>query len=55
MTNLDVRATFVLLPLNSARFDNIANFSDWRADDIQMPPSMPESFVSLEGLRQRRH
>ena len=45
LTGLDLRATFVLLPLNSDRFNQITNFSDWRPADLQIPENIPTSSV----------
>ncbi|GHJ86003.1 hypothetical protein NliqN6_2405 [Naganishia liquefaciens] len=47
LTGLDLRATFVLLPLNSDRFNQITNFSDWRPADLQIPENIPTSSPAL--------
>ncbi|KAJ9107516.1 hypothetical protein QFC21_000972 [Naganishia friedmannii] len=39
--SFDVRATFVLLPLDSDRFNRISNFSDWKTDEIVVAPILP--------------
>ncbi|KAJ9123240.1 hypothetical protein QFC22_001436 [Naganishia vaughanmartiniae] len=37
----DVRATFVLLPLDSDRFSRMTNFSDWKMNEIAVAPILP--------------